>query len=140
MPVLTIPRQPSVAFPSIQKVPFRKESRQKFGSFRNCEDIKSLIPKDLYSAIFDAIPDDLDVNNLIAVDEGHDKHYLNNAAFGRAYEDVLDLSFKLKRFAETHPDIFYEQACLPLINHSYEVLEDFFATENVVLVPNCTFG
>eukprot|EP00090_Calanus_glacialis_P047225 TRINITY_DN9685_c0_g1_i1.p1 TRINITY_DN9685_c0_g1~~TRINITY_DN9685_c0_g1_i1.p1 ORF type:complete len:1465 (-),score=349.19 TRINITY_DN9685_c0_g1_i1:88-4482(-) len=140
MPALTLPRQPSLAFPPIQKVPFRKESRQKLGSFRNCEDIKSLIPRDLYSAIFDDVPDDLDVNNLIAVDEGHDKHYLNNAAFGRAYEDVLDLSFKLKRFAETHPDIFYDQACLPLINHTYEVLEDFFATENVVLVPNCTFG
>jgi len=140
MPALTIPRQPSVAFPPMQKVPFRKESRQKFGSFRSNGDIKSLIPKDLYSAIFDEIPDNLDVKNLITVEQGLERHYLNNAAFGRAYDDVLDLSFKLKRFAETNPDIFYDQTCLPLISHTYDVLEDFFGTEKLVLVPNCTFG
>jgi len=140
MPALTIPSQPSVAFTPLQKAPYRKNSRQKFGSFRSNGDIKSLIPKDLYSAIFDEIPDNLDVKSLITVDGGDERHYLNNAAFGRAYDDVLDLSFKLKRFAETNPDIFYDQTCLPLINYTYDILEDFFGTEKLVLVPNCTFG
>jgi len=134
--------------PPVHENPLRKDSREKagycfgggFGSFRNCGDIKSLIPTDLHSAIFDDIPDNLDPKKLITIDESNDKHYLNNAAFGRAYDDVLDLSFKLKRFAETNPDIFYDQVCLPLIDHTYEVLEKFFATENLVLVPNCTFG
>jgi len=139
MPALTVPRQPPPAPLQVKSSP-RKESRVKIGSFRNCANIKSLIPNDLYSAIYDDIPDDLDPKKLITVDGADDKHYLNNAAFGRAYDDVLDLSFKLKRFAETNPDIFYDQVCLPLINNTYKVLEDFFETENVVLVPNCTFG
>jgi len=140
MPALTIPRNPPTGPHIGQKVPFRKDSKQTFGSFRNTGDIKNLIPKDLYSAIFDEIPDNLDPKNLIKVEETGDKHFLNNAAFGRAYDDVLDLSFKLKNFAETNPDIFYDQVCLPLVNHTYDVLEEFFGTENVVLVPNCTFG
>ena len=52
-----------------------------------------------------------------------DKHFLNNAAFGRAYDSVLELSFKLRRFAETSPDIFYDQACLPLVDYTYSVLQ-----------------
>jgi len=140
MPALTIPRQPSMVLPQVKKMPSRKESKMTFGSFRNTTDIKNVLPKDLYADIFNEIPDDLDPRKLISLNEGNDKHYLNNAAFGRAYDDVLDLSFKLKRFAETNPDTFYDQVCLPLINHTYEVLEDFFETENVVLLPNCTFG
>jgi hypothetical protein len=36
--------------------------------------------------------------------------------------------------------VFYDQACLPLINNTYKVLEDFLGTKQIVLVPNCTFG
>ena len=53
---------------------------------------------------------------------------------------MLKLNSRLREFSETHPDIFYDQACLPLINYTYLVLEEFFQTDRMVLVPNCTFG
>ena len=59
--------------------------------------------------------------SLITIPESNGKHLLNNAAFGRAYKDVLSLSSKLRHFAETNPDTFYDQACLPLVDHTYEV-------------------
>jgi len=139
MPALTITRPP-LGLPLTKKVPFVKDAKSKFGSFRSTGNVRNLLPEDLYHAIFDDISDDLDVKNLITVDQSHDKQYLNNAAFGRAYDDVLDLSFKLKKFAETNPDVFYDQTSLPLINYCYEVLEEFFGTDKLVLVPNCTFG
>ena len=51
---------------------------------------------------------------------------------------MLKLNSRLREFSETHPDIFYDQACLPLINYTYQVLEEFFQTDQLVLVPNCT--
>ena len=116
------------------------KSKGTIGSFRNNLDIKTLLPEDLYSDIFDPIPDNLDVRTLISLPQGNGRHYLNNAAFGRAYDDVLTLSGKLRTFAETHPDVFYDQACLSLIEHTYQVLETFFGTDKMVLVPNCTMG
>lgn len=32
------------------------------------------------------------------------------------------------------------QVCLGLVQHSYDVAEDFFKTKEIVLVPNCSMG
>jgi hypothetical protein len=135
MPALTF--KSSGTFPSKEKA---EEKQPTIGSFRDNVDIRSLLPPDLYSAIFDPIPDNLELDDLITIRKNEGKHYLNNAAFGRAYDEVLKLNSRLREFAETQPDIFYDQACLPLIKHTYRVLEDFLLTDQMVLVPNCTFG
>ena len=82
----------------------------------------------------------MEIDKLVTLDNKEKKQYLNHAAFGRPYDSVLDLSMKLRRFAETNSDVFYDQACLSLINNTYKVLEDFLGTEQIVLVPNCTLG
>lgn len=66
--------------------------------------------------------------------------YLNNAAFGKAYNECYILSSKLHEFSESDPDVYYDQALLPLIENSYEIASDFFKTKNLVLTPNCTIG
>ena len=53
------------------------------GSFRNNADLKTLLPHDIFSSLFDPIPDNLDVRKLITIPNSNGKHYLNNAAFGR---------------------------------------------------------
>jgi len=141
LPALTITNSVAPAVTSSCKIRRCSESRSKsIGSFRNIQDVKSLVPENLYRAIYDDIPDGLDVGSLITIDATQNKHYLNHAAFGHAYDSVLELSLNLRRFAEQNPDVFYDQACLPLINNTYKVLEEFFKTKQVVLVPNCTFG
>jgi hypothetical protein len=66
---------------------------------------------------------------------------LNHAAFGRPYDQVLQLSLALRAESEIRADVFYDQVLHSLINgYTYPALTDFFGTENVVLVPNCTFG
>jgi 5-histidylcysteine sulfoxide synthase len=139
MPALTI--SDSGSFPSKEFPELKNEVRKTMiGSFRDNVDVKSLLPPDLYSAIFDPIPDDWSLNSLITIKKNQGKHYLNNAAFGRAYDEVLKLNSRLREFSESHPDIFYDQACMPLIKYTYKVLEEFFQTDLMVLVPNCTFG
>ena len=108
------------------------------GSFRNDPDIQKNLPKNIHDALFNEIPDNLDVAKLITLKTN--KVSLNNGAFGHAYDDVIKLSFMLREFGEFNPEVFYDQVCLPLINHTYEVAERFFGTENVLLVPNCTTG
>ena len=110
------------------------------GSFRFEEDIKKYLPDELYSQIFDEISDDLKISELVQIKLNDGNAYLNHAAFGRAYNDVISLSLQLKSFAEANPDVFYDQLCLPLTNYTYQVVSEFFNTENVLLVPNCTFG
>ena len=83
MPALTIPG--SETYPTKEK---GEEKQPTIGSFRDNVDIRSLLPPDLYSAIFDPIPDNLDLNDLISIKKNQGKHYLNNAAFGRAYDEV----------------------------------------------------
>ena len=126
-------------------IPLKEDFHKKLksntiGSFRSNGDLKTLLPEDIFDSLFDPIPDNLDVRKLITIPNRNEKHYLNNAAFGRAYDDVLNLSSKLRLFAETNPDTFYDQACLHLIDNTYDVLEDFFDTDKIVLVPNCSFG
>ena len=144
MPALTLNNGP-IGKPIGTPLPYgegKKENvkRGNIGSFRSNKDLKSLLPADIYSALFEPVPDDLDIRSLITLPRNQGKHHLNNAAFGRAYDEVLALSGKLRHFAETDPDTFYDQACLPLIDHTYSVLEQFFCTEQLVLVPNCSFG
>ena len=86
MPALTIPH--SGAFPNKEIELKKEERRPTIGSFRDNVDIKSLLPSDLYSAIFDPIPDDWKLSDLITIKKNQGKHYLNNAAFGRAYDEV----------------------------------------------------
>jgi len=112
-----------------------------FGSFRNTSNLKSILPEDLFSAVFGDIPDNLDIAKLVTFDGGKgQRHFLNHAAFGKPYGQVLDLSLKLRQFAESNPDVFYDQACLPLVENTYKVLEEFLGTDKLVLVPNCTTG
>ncbi|XP_065674423.1 uncharacterized protein LOC124819331 isoform X2 [Hydra vulgaris] len=106
--------------------------------FSSKKNIKKYLPGNIFNEIFDEISDDLKINELIKT---NDKNvYLDNAAFGRAYSDVISLSLQLKGFAEENPDIFYDQLCVPLTEYTYQVLSEFFNSENVLLVPNCTFG
>ena len=138
--ILSEPMTPGKSVDNQVEKKMVKTKKGTIGSFRNNLDIKTLLPPDLHSDIFDPIPDNLDVGSLITIPESHGRHYLNNAAFGRAYDDVLSLSNKLRNFAETNPDTFYDQACLPLVDYTYQVLENFFGTDQMVLVPNCTLG
>ena len=86
MPALTI--HPSGTFP-IKDIASKEEDRRPtIGSFRDNVDIKSLLPSDLYSSIFDPIPDNWDLTELITIKAKQGRHYLNNAAFGRAYDEV----------------------------------------------------
>ena len=143
MPALTLTRSISPARPTDRRARLSSGIRpdpKSFGSFRNITDVKSILPDDLYKAIHEEIPDNLDIGTLITFDNKEKKQYLNHAAFGRPYDSVLDLSLKLRRFAESNSDVFYDQACLPLINNTYKVLEDFLGTKQIVLVPNCTLG
>lgn len=90
MPALTI--SDSGSFPSKEFPELKNEVRKTMiGSFRDNVDVKSLLPPDLYSAIFDPIPDDWSLNSLITIKKNQGKHYLNNAAFGRAYDEVTTL-------------------------------------------------
>ena len=88
MPALTIP--PSGTFPVKEIEPKEGDRRPTIGSFRDNVDIKSLLPSDLYSLIFDPIPDNWDLTDLIktGIKTNQGRHYLNNAAFGRAYDEV----------------------------------------------------
>ena len=143
MPALTLTRTISPALPTQRRARLSSGTRpdvKSFGSFRNISDVKSVLPDGLYKAIHEEIPDDLEIDKLVTVDNKERKQYLNHAAFGRPYDSVLDLSMKLRRFAESNSDVFYDQACLPLINNTYKVLEDFLGTKQIVLVPNCTLG
>jgi len=138
MPGLTVPNHQNSNLDN--SIGCKMGKKGAIGSFRSSQDVKSLLPSDIHSDIFDPIPENIDIRSLITIPESNGKHLLNNAAFGRAYKDVLSLSSKLRHFAETNPDTFYDQACLPLVDHTYEVLEDFFGTDKIVLVPNCTIG
>lgn len=140
MPSLTINGSVPTPISCSRKNHHSSGGRKPIGSFRSVADVKTLLPEKLYKAIFDEIPDGLDIKTLISVDSNQKNQYLNNAAFGRAYDSVIDLSIDLRRFAEQSPDVFYDQACMPLIDNTYRVLEDFLGTKQVVLVPNCTFG
>ena len=67
---------------------------QPIGSFRNdvtddTNHLKKILPGEIFSALFDEIPDDVEVEKLISVDES--KAYLNNAAFGNSYDAVREL-------------------------------------------------
>ncbi|XP_057311153.1 uncharacterized protein LOC130648998 isoform X1 [Hydractinia symbiolongicarpus] len=117
---------------------FHTRNVEPIGSFRDSTDVKKFLPGNLYEALYSDISDNLDIHDLIKVVSN--SAYLNNAAFGRAYSDVYKLSMLLREFSETSSDVFYDQVCLPLVKHSYEVAEAFFRTENVLLVQNCTFG
>jgi hypothetical protein len=56
------------------------------GSFRIGSDVKKLLPADLFSAIFDDDVTSCDASD-ITVDRGvTSAAFLNNAAFGRAYD------------------------------------------------------
>ena len=143
MPALTLTRTIAPALPAQRRARLSSGSRpdvKTFGSFRSSNDVKSVLPEDLYRTIHEDIPDDLDIEKLVTIENKDSKQYLNHAAFGRPYDSVLELSMKLRRFAETNADVFYDQACLPLINHTYQVLDEFLGTKQVVLVPNCTLG
>ena len=118
----------------------QKNKTVSIGSFRNSNNLKKILPNDIYTSLFDPVPDNLDIKKLITVPDNKSSHFLNNAAFGRAYDDVRTLGDRLRQFAESNPDTFYDQACLPMINHTYEVLEEFFKTDKIVMTPNCTFG
>ena len=86
MPALTIP--PSGSFPVKEIEPKEGDRRPTIGSFRDNVDIKSLLPSDLYSLIFDPIPKNWNLSDLISIKTNQGRHYLNNAAFGRAYDEV----------------------------------------------------
>ena len=86
MPVLTIP--PSGTFPVKENDTKEEDRKPTIGSFRDNVDIKSLLPSDLYSSIFDPIPDNWNLTDLITIRKNEGRHYLNNAAFGRAYDEV----------------------------------------------------
>ena len=86
MPALTF-SSPGT-FP-VQEIDSKEEERKPtIGSFRDNVDIKSLLPSDLYSSIFDPIPDNWNLTDLITIKANQGRHYLNNAAFGRAYDEV----------------------------------------------------
>lgn len=121
-----------------EKVIGRHDNNKTVGSFRNVLDIQKRLPKKLYDAIFETVSNALDTRELINISSN--KTYLNNGAFGHAYDAVKKLSVMLREFSEEEPEVFYDQICLPLVNNSYEILEDFFQTRNLVLVPNCTLG
>ena len=86
-----------------------------------------------------------DISSLITNARGleYPVAFLNHAAFGKAYDSCTRLSIQLRRFADQHPDLFYDQLLMPLLKHSYNVCADFFElndSKNCVLVPNCTIG
>ena len=66
--------------------------------------------------------------------------YLNNAAFGKAYDVCYELSKKLHDFSENDPDVYYDQALLPMVQNTYKIANEFFKTKNLVLTPNCTIS
>ena len=87
MPALTL-NNVSIGVPFIEEKKINEMKKATIGSFRNNIDIKTLLPPNLYSSIFDPVPDNLDIKNLITVPNNQVKHFLNNAAFGRAFDDV----------------------------------------------------
>lgn len=117
---------------------FSPHSTSAIGSFRNDTDVQKHLPSDLYNALFGEIPNNLDARSLVTVP--NNKTLLNNGAFGHAYDEVRKLSRLLREFSEDESEIFFDQVCLPLVNHSYAVVEEFMETPNVLLVPNCTMG
>lgn len=85
-------------------------SQTQIGSFRSGVDLKRHLPAQLFRDIFDE-SDNLspDVSN-ISVDRGENKvAFLNNGAFGRAYDKVQSIAMQLRQFAESNPDVFYDQ-------------------------------
>ena len=85
-------------------------SQTQIGSFRSGVDLKRHLPAKLFRDIFDE-SDNLssDVAN-ISVDRGENKvAFLNNGAFGRAYDKVQSIAMQLRQFAESNPDVFYDQ-------------------------------
>ena len=100
MPALTIP--PSGSFSTKEIESKEDDKKPTIGSFRDNVDIKSLLPSDLYSSIFDPIPDNWNLTDLITIKTNQGRHYLNNAAFGRAYDEVsIILISKLSRITFT---------------------------------------
>mmetsp|Transcript_8532 Transcript_8532/g.20638 ORF Transcript_8532/g.20638 Transcript_8532/m.20638 type:complete len:1930 (-) Transcript_8532:626-6415(-) len=75
---------------------------------------------------------------------------LNVGAFGRAYADCEEFGEHLRRFASLNPDVFYDQALMPLLQRSYAIADRFFgcscggggasSTAQVAFVPNCSHG
>ena len=100
--------------------------------------------KEIFDALFLEDDNDLEIADLITNREKDcPVAYLNNGAFGRAYDASLKLSIQLRLFAEENPDLFYDQLLMPLLKHSYSICSDFFGLandENCLLVPNCTMG
>ncbi len=63
----------------------------------------------------DIFNDDVTSNDAstISVDRGATSAaFLNNGAFGRAYDRVRNLSTELRKFAEENPDVFYDQVTI----------------------------
>ena len=87
-------------------------SQTQIGSFRLGVDMKKHLPSKLFVDLFD---EDLVTSNeasKISVDRGDKKvAFLNNGAFGRAYDLVQSIAIQLRQFAESNPDIFYDQVC-----------------------------
>ena len=99
-------------------------SANQIGSFRLGVDMKKLLPSKLYSDIFDEEILSTDISSLdvpsndiksnvastISVDRGETSvAFLNNGAFGRAYDRVQSVAVQLRQFAESNPDVFYDQ-------------------------------
>ena len=79
------------------------------GSFRIGAELKRVLPAKLYDDIFNG---DVSQNDAakISVDRGMTSSaFLNNGAFGRAYDAVQNVANELRRFAESNTDIFYDQ-------------------------------
>lgn len=108
------------------------------GSFRNDLNFQKHLPQEVRDVFFGGISDGLDVQQLITLKNRNVN--FNNGAFGHAYDEVSKLALMLQQYSEENPEVFYDQVCLPLVSHTYNVLEEFFGTENVLLVQNCTVG
>ncbi|CAD7946966.1 unnamed protein product [Amoebophrya sp. A120] len=75
---------------------------------------------------------------------------LNVAAFGRPYAKCEAFARELLQFANKQPDVFYDQALMPLLKQSYAIAERFFCCEEdfdglhtiagLGFVPNCSHG
>ena len=109
----------------------------KIGSFRSADNLKAVLPQDIYEIIFESekLDNSINFSNYKA-----NRAYLNNAAFGKSYNECFNLSKKLHDFSENDPDVYYDQALLPLVQHTYRVANEFFQTKNMVLTPNCTIS
>jgi ABC-type phosphate/phosphonate transport system substrate-binding protein len=85
-------------------------STNQIGSFRLGVDMKKLLPSKLYSDIFDDADITSNDASTIRVDRGETSAaFLNNGAFGRAYDRVQSVAIQLRQFAESNPDVFYDQ-------------------------------